>query len=126
MMTEADAMRQLMRDSAEKRRAEALAGRWFWMPCPLCGEYFGGQEWRGRIMLPDEGMMARGICLPCELEVGAQAAAICERDGHSLVESLRGDAEYSADGSAFRLKVAFDLGTVKPEDRWCRVCGADL
>lgn len=23
----------------------ATTGGWFWLPCPLCGVHFGGQEW---------------------------------------------------------------------------------
>lgn len=102
-VSDAETIRQMMRDRFTERRAEALEGGYFWQPCPLCGEPFGGHEWRGRIQLPSEGNTTWGVCLACELELGAQAAAICERDGHSLVSSMRGDVESAVDGSAFRL-----------------------
>ncbi len=27
-------------------QAFAYLGGYFWLPCPLCGEHFGGHEWR--------------------------------------------------------------------------------
>jgi hypothetical protein len=47
---------------------------YFWVPCPVCGVEFGGQEWtgiRGRVghfsSIPDGGSrsMSRGICAAC-------------------------------------------------------------
>jgi hypothetical protein len=29
-------------------RAYARLGGYFWLPCPLCGQYSGGHEWRDR------------------------------------------------------------------------------
>jgi hypothetical protein len=71
-------------------RLIAHLGGYFWMPCPLCGEMFGGHEWRERNGLPssipdprfettvqefDTGFVRRveisrglGICPACTLE----------------------------------------------------------
>jgi len=45
---------------------------YFWLPCPVCGNYFGGQEWRdvdghdAAIPDPEEGPgYGRGICPNC-------------------------------------------------------------
>lgn len=38
---------------------------YFWLPCPLCGEYFGGHEWRnynGKYSALADG---KGICPDC-------------------------------------------------------------
>lgn len=51
----------------------AQAAGFFWLPCPLCGSYFGGHEWRdvdGRpSSIPDpdsdDPRMAVGICPAC-------------------------------------------------------------
>lgn len=28
-----------------RQHSVALRGGWFWLSCPLCGTWFGGQEW---------------------------------------------------------------------------------
>jgi hypothetical protein len=37
---------------------------YFWLPCPICGEYFGGHEWGiGSLMTsPSRG---KGVCNHC-------------------------------------------------------------
>ena len=60
-------MRKLLRRLA---RFRAEIGGYFWLPCPLCGEFFGGQEWKDRggtsSSLPTEtpGLYV-GICPAC-------------------------------------------------------------
>lgn len=50
----------------------AVAG-YFWLPCPLCGAYFGGHEWRDRkglpahIPKPGHPGISVGICPKCTL-----------------------------------------------------------
>lgn len=53
-------------------RAIARAGGYFWLPCPLCGQEFGGHEWRpiegkiSSIPAPDGPQgMSIGICPDC-------------------------------------------------------------
>jgi len=53
-------------------RAIADRGGYFWLPCPLCGRKFGGQEWRmvdghmDTIPTPSRGEGAsQGICPTC-------------------------------------------------------------
>ena len=44
----------------------ALAMGYFWLPCPICGRYFGGHEWRdpaARIQLT--GGRGIGVCDAC-------------------------------------------------------------
>lgn len=47
----------------------AAAFGYFWLPCPLCGQWFGGHEWRGVGGHPSvtvaEGLGRRGICPDC-------------------------------------------------------------
>lgn len=55
-------------------RAYAELFGYFWLPCPLCGEYSGGHEWYDRPGLPStipnpEGGRGsgKGICPTCTL-----------------------------------------------------------
>lgn len=43
-----------------------LAG-YFWLPCPICGEYFGGHEWRDprAVLYDDGGGRGTGVCAKC-------------------------------------------------------------
>jgi hypothetical protein len=49
----------------------ARANHFFWLPCPLCGECFGGHEWDtspgvlSSIPDPDHPGMGTGICPAC-------------------------------------------------------------
>lgn len=49
----------------------AWAGRFFWLPCPLCERPFGGHEWRdidgkpSQIPSGDEDGLGQGICPRC-------------------------------------------------------------
>lgn len=37
---------------------------YFWLPCPICGEMFGGHEWGGSLMTtPYSG---KGVCPDCK------------------------------------------------------------
>lgn len=54
-------------------RAYARANGYFWLPCPLCDQPYGGHESAGRIPDPtDDGThsytMWLGICGPCTRE----------------------------------------------------------
>ena len=50
-------------------RAYAYLAGYFWLPCPLCGAYFGGHEWRSVNGRPDSIPVGsgknRGICPTC-------------------------------------------------------------
>lgn len=52
---------------------KAEAGGFFWVPCPMCGEAFGGHEWAGELM--DTRESGRGVCANC-----AQQAAKLNRE----------------------------------------------
>lgn len=68
---------------AERRWQERYARRngFFWLPCPLCGHFFSGAEWRdidGKVAsIPDEKnpSIGHGICPSC-----TQAGLGVERD----------------------------------------------
>jgi hypothetical protein len=54
----------------QAHRLYAFLLGYFWVPCPLCGRYFGGHEWRDINGLPssipagDPGI-SKGICPKC-------------------------------------------------------------
>lgn len=44
---------------------------YFWMPCPLCGEYFGGHEWHPGAsihVIGDPVELNTGICVRCYMD----------------------------------------------------------
>lgn len=55
-------------------RLRAKLNNYFWLPCPLCGRYFGGHEWLIHYDLvatiPDENneRVNIGICPDCTLD----------------------------------------------------------
>ena len=123
--------RKWMQRHRRIRRARARAGRYFWLPCPLCGEESGGHEWVGRIVLPVESGTpdvdgGRGVCPACELELGAKAAEMCERDGHDLrVVFGSGPIPFVRDGAGNNIgRVSVDLA--KPAGAYCASCGIEL
>jgi hypothetical protein len=57
------------------RRTKLILHRWrwlnklyasifgyFWLPCPICGEYFGGHEWLDGHDLYYSAHSAKGVC----------------------------------------------------------------
>ncbi len=53
-------------------RFYAFINGYFWLPCPLCGAFFGGHEWTNHdgIPKPGEPSIKRGICDDCAEERG--------------------------------------------------------
>ncbi len=45
---------------------KAYLGGYFWLPCPICGEMFGGQEEHGRLCLKNESGWR--TCINCAKE----------------------------------------------------------
>lgn len=41
----------------------------FWLPCPICGEHFGGFEWNGDASLYISQFKAKAVCPACVTEV---------------------------------------------------------
>lgn len=41
----------------------ATLGGYFWLPCPICGEDFGGHEWAATLQLTDS--RGTGVCPNC-------------------------------------------------------------
>ena len=38
----------------------------FWLPCPICGQMFGGHEWGGSLKITER--KGEGVCLDCKEE----------------------------------------------------------
>lgn len=45
-------------------RMIAFIGGYFWLPCPCCGQNFGGHEWGYTNDYPDS-IDGKGICADC-------------------------------------------------------------
>ena len=39
---------------------------YFWLPCPVCGQMFGGHEWKDGSIATDTPGLRKGICPDCE------------------------------------------------------------
>ena len=63
-------------------KVKADTGGYFWLPCPLCGENFGGHEWAGTLMTtPTNGT---GVCANCTDEAARLSDLMYERAGYVL------------------------------------------
>lgn len=51
------------------RRTRATLGGYFWLPCPICGEYFGGFEHGNGSVLQPNGTR-KVCCKGCDYEAG--------------------------------------------------------
>ena len=38
---------------------------YFWLPCPLCGQMFGGHEWKRGHLIRITQYNSKGICKDC-------------------------------------------------------------
>ena len=47
------------------QKIRAFLGGYFWRPCPLCGEYFGGHEWGDNCVLMTGVNEGKGVCNNC-------------------------------------------------------------
>lgn len=65
--TTAERKRRSMRRWRPARQLLAFLGRYFWLPCPACGEMFSGHEATGpAVTRDDESRMV--TCPACALE----------------------------------------------------------
>ena len=46
-------------------RIRAFLGGYFWLPCPLCDEMFGGHEWQTGNDLYTSPVIGVGVCPDC-------------------------------------------------------------
>lgn len=44
---------------------------YFWLPCPRCGEFMGGHEWKhtGIGVLTETPGLTKGVCNKCAVEI---------------------------------------------------------
>ena len=45
------------------QKLRAAVGGYFWLPCPICSENFGGHEWAGTLQL--SAHKGCGVCINC-------------------------------------------------------------
>jgi predicted RNA-binding Zn-ribbon protein involved in translation (DUF1610 family) len=53
------------------QRIKAFSGSYYWLPCPICGEYYGGHEWDGG-SLADTNHSGKMVCPDCN-EIAREA-----------------------------------------------------
>lgn len=53
-------------------RLVAFVCGYFWLPCPLCGEDFGGHEWREWGHTLHDGSSGKGTCPRCPVEAALE------------------------------------------------------
>ena len=77
-------------------RMVAAVGGYFWGPCPICGEMFGGQEWEDygghSSAIPYlDGGGGMGICRGCTLDGWGcyMRVLICGMVSHDCADSRR-------------------------------------
>lgn len=89
-----------------RRKAKRFAKRWgyFWLPCPLCGEEYGGHE-PGSGSIPWSGCIRKGICPECtaERQVAAEDAL---SSGEEMVTVRRVSSSTGRQGPVHRIPAA--------------------
>jgi hypothetical protein len=76
----------------EWRRRYARAMGYFWIPCPHCGEYFGGQEPTGGSMLGEDSFFsgtAWATCVNCPGYYNEQGQPISSESFHWMLPQFR-------------------------------------
>ena len=64
---------------------------YFWIPCPLCGRYFGGHEWREIDGKPDSVPDPRG---GADIGLSRAICPICTAEGRGQhPRIIRGDTD---------------------------------
>ena len=67
-----------------RQRKFAQSHGYFWLPCPLCGQMFGGHEWQDQGDLSSTvwtGGRGVGICPVCtSMGLGNRPASLLERE----------------------------------------------
>ena len=58
---------------------------YFWLPCPICGEYFGGHE-KGQGCLYDDWHRGRGTCSNCAEEARVRSLDVLRNMPMPIVE----------------------------------------
>lgn len=77
------AARVKFRLSRSAAQAYASTHGFFWLPCPLCGSYFGGHEWQDGHAIPS-GENTQGVCPICGDGLLRAAATMCAVYGHTF------------------------------------------
>ena len=62
----------------------------FWLPCPLCGDLFGGHEWRSRaaVLWHKDRSGGTGVCEKCipEAQERNRRIGVTMHDGMTMFE----------------------------------------
>lgn len=117
--------RRWMRRNKWRRQLTAYRNGLFWMPCPLCGEDFGGRESPVHITVPTGEQSSQVVCPACELDLGAKAAGFCAESGHSWGTRYNGrPVAVSRDDSRVEMQISLRVSG-PPDEIYCVTCGID-
>lgn len=66
----------------------AYIGGWFWLPCPLCGAEFGGQEWRDQVATDGTRLVSSVPCPDGPLGMSLGICPDCTAAGRGYVDPV--------------------------------------
>lgn len=118
--------RWLRRWTAPLRAWRAGVTGYFWLPCPMCGEPFGGFETAPMLSVPTGPASAAVVCRVCEDEWIAATSRLCASAGHDPVPIWHGRTvrrERTADGLVLGMCFRTDGD---PDEVRCARCHAQL
>lgn len=96
----------------------ATMNGYFWMPCPLCAEPFGGHEPGPLDEVTTGEHSAQMVCPPCGAALADQHRRVCDSQGCEPIEIWSGGTQRVRAGS---VSISLDLDR-EPDVRCCRHC----
>lgn len=93
-------------------RIYAAMNNYFWLPCPLCGQYFSGHEWKLNhyLGIPSVSALQPG-------EIPHLFRGVCPRSHCVEVAKVIHDAAYSSDARIQDQRGHDEIRTARPEVR---------
>ena len=61
--------------------AYAMTHAYFWLPCPLCGRYFGGHEGADASYHPHSAFEGRMVCWRCDKDAREKSVPVLKAQG---------------------------------------------
>ncbi len=68
-------------------RFYAVLMGYFWLPCPICGEYFGGHEWTNWQEVPDPNSLGNELCI-CDACAAKRAMGYVDKQYSEEIKAI--------------------------------------